>query len=127
MIFVVFIKNYFLNLFFRDSNGVVEWAIIELHGDLKESSKSRDKKHIGDLCFSKSGTATLIIGNHILNGKEMCLDKPIAVLNKIVKYDTTIDKINCNVEYTVTAIVKKKLIFKGRPKPITVNVPKSFK
>lgn len=80
-------------------------------------------KYIGDLHFSKSGTPILIIGIHVLHGKEMELPKPFAVLtkksNEII--DNTSEK---KTEYIVTAIVKKKLIFKSRPKPIITNVPK---
>ncbi|XP_033219972.1 chromosome transmission fidelity protein 8 homolog [Belonocnema kinseyi] len=111
----------------RDANGVAEWAMIELHGDLKESPEFKTKIHIGDLCYNKSGTATLIIGNHILSGKETSMDKPIAVLEKKIHSENSTDNIDCDTDYTVIAIIRKKLLFKGRPKPITVNVPKSVK
>ena len=101
--------------------------MIELHGDLKESPEYKTKIHIGDLFYNKSGTATLIIGNHILSGKEMSLDKPIAILEKKIVNENSTDNIDCDTNYTIVAIIKMKLIFKGRPKPITVNVPKSVK
>ncbi|KAG7200345.1 hypothetical protein KM043_017802 [Ampulex compressa] len=108
----------------RRSGDLDDWAIIELQGDLKfDSSKSRDQ-YIGDLHFTKSGTPILVIGIHVLHGKEMDLAKPIAILEKksILSSDTSKD---CSdTEYVVKAIVKKKLIFKARPKPIITNVPK---
>lgn len=105
---------------------MTEWAIVELHGDLKESIVSDHKLHIGDLSYDKNGNATLIIGNHILTGKESSTDNPIAVLEKKVNTDS-MDNTECDTEYSIIAIVKKKLIFKTRPKPITVNIPKSNK
>lgn len=104
---------------------IEEWAIIELQGDLKFQSVDVTNKYIGDLHFSKSGMPILIIGIHVLHGKEMELPKPFAVLtkksNEIIDNTGTFEK---KTEYIVTAIVKKKLIFKSRPKPIITNVPK---
>lgn len=44
------------------------------------------------------------------------LEKPFAVLEKCRVSDST--------DYIVKALVKHKLIFKTRPKPIIANVPK---
>ncbi|XP_043473940.1 chromosome transmission fidelity protein 8 homolog [Leptopilina heterotoma] len=105
----------------RSDSGVTEWAIVELHGDLKESANADLNLHIGDLAYDKNGIATLIIGNYILTGKETSMDKPIAVLRKTLSTDS----IECDKEYLIIAIVKKKLIFKVRPKPITIMAQKS--
>lgn len=46
--------------------------------------------------------------------------------NNTTVLDTTVgieNKTKVRTEYTVRAIVKKKLIFKTRPKPIIANVP----
>ncbi|CAL7943365.1 unnamed protein product [Xylocopa violacea] len=102
-----------------------DWAIIELQGDLKYNSPDITKKYIGDLHFTKSGTPILVIGSHVLYGKEMSLPKPFAVLVKRnSEGDNAANNSEITTEYTIKAIVKKKLIFKSRPKYIITNVPK---
>lgn len=89
-----------------------EWAIIELQGDLKSHSNSSfDGQFIGDLHYSKTGTPILIIGHHLLYGKEVVLEKPLALLEKGQNEEL-------HTEYKVKCIIKKKLLFKTRPKPI---------
>ncbi|XP_053980699.1 chromosome transmission fidelity protein 8 homolog isoform X1 [Hylaeus volcanicus] len=102
-----------------------EWAIIELQGDLKFASSDTSNKYIGDLHFTKSGTPILIIGIHVLHGKEVGLTKPFAVLQKKKnEIDATANESEIKIEYIVKAIVTKKLVFRSRPKPIVRNVPK---
>ncbi|XP_068967802.1 chromosome transmission fidelity protein 8 homolog [Bombus flavifrons] len=102
-----------------------EWAIVELQGDLKFNSVNITNVYIGDLHFTKSGTPILIIGIHVLQGKEMALQKPFAVLVKKKNEETnTANTSEVKTTYIIKAIVKKKLIFKSRPKPIVTNVPK---
>ncbi|XP_053606966.1 chromosome transmission fidelity protein 8 homolog [Plodia interpunctella] len=100
----------------KDENGIPEWAILELQG-LVQSKKdnSSGATVAGDLHYSsRSGHPVLILGHHVLNGKEVKLEQPIAVLEKVITGDQT--------GYKVKAVVKKKLLFKSRPKPIISNV-----
>lgn len=70
---------------------------------------------IGDLhYYSKNRHPVLVLGHHILNGKEMKLEHPMAVIEKVIVDNKT--------NYKVKAVVKKKLLFKSRPKPIISNV-----
>lgn len=56
----------------------------------------------------------------------MTLEKPLIVLEK--QHSNARDEImegsTVKTEYIIKAIVKKKLLFKSRPKPIVTNVPK---
>lgn len=122
---------YFIFLLFREDGSLSEWVIIELQGDLKHSTGDiKNAQFIGDLHFTESGVPILIIGVHVLYGKETSLSKPFAVLEKIKlnaddgeQTNMETDECENTTEYIVKAIVKRKLIFKGRPKPIVTDVP----
>ncbi|KAI0210422.1 Chromosome transmission fidelity protein 8-like [Lamellibrachia satsuma] len=110
-----------------------EWAIIELQGDLEIRSEvsSLSGRFVGDLHFTKQGVPVFIIGHHILYGKCQQLEKPIAVMTKTTPsmdreagHDDDVTYDNMDPHYLVKAIVKKKVLFKTRPKPIIANVPK---
>jgi len=110
-----------------------QWGILELQGDL--ASQSGDDLHgqfIGDLHYTKQGVPILIIGHHILTGKEVTLEKPYAVLERkrgvqqnCCHQESTSELSEFKTEYQIRAVIKKKLLFKVRPKPIISNVLKS--
>ena len=115
------------------AEGCPDWFIIELQGDLETKSEavSLSGKFIGDLHFTDKGEPILIIGHHILYGKVAKLEKPFAVLEKQHCEDlhmATEEDVDSEdkVDYLVKAVVKKKMIFKTRPKPIIANVPKKI-
>lgn len=92
-----------------------EWSIIELQGDLRSHAEiSFEGQFVGDLHYTKSGTPLLIIGQHLMFGKEVILQRPFALLEK-KKHE------NGGTEYLVKAFITKKLLFRSRPNPIAVN------
>ncbi|AWP09007.1 Hypothetical protein SMAX5B_015451 [Scophthalmus maximus] len=101
-----------------DGSSAPEWLLVELQGE---------------------GVPLLIVGHHILYGKQVKLEKHFAVLTK--RYDRLQDgngvdddvtqapmeteqSDSTSKSYYVSAIIRRKLIFKTRPKPIITNVPK---
>lgn len=108
-----------------------EWAIIELQGDLESRAGGTfDSQFIGDLHYTRTDVPVLIVGHHILYGKEINLEKPFAVLEKQSSqlqrniHGESETDYGPSTEYIIKAIIKKKLLFKTRPKPIIANVPK---
>ena len=91
-----------------------EWSLVEFQGTLETKHNTPySSLHIGDLHFSGS-TANLIIGHHLLTGQVTTLDPPLAVLKKGIQGST-------GTEYSVVAMIKRKLVFKNRPKPLVSN------
>ena len=70
------------------------------------------------------GKPVLIIGHHILHGEVVTMDKPFAVLEH--KQDCETSGSQNAVEYHVKAIVRRKLVFSDRPKPIIASVSKTI-
>ncbi|XP_044743886.1 chromosome transmission fidelity protein 8 homolog, partial [Chrysoperla carnea] len=106
---------------YQDGSELNSWGMLELQGDLESySNESKDGKFIGDLHFNKKGIPTLIIGHHILTGKEVPLSKPLAAFVKTTSTSTEATNM-ADQEYRIQALITHKLLFKTRPKPIIEN------
>mmetsp|Transcript_9352 Transcript_9352/g.34309 ORF Transcript_9352/g.34309 Transcript_9352/m.34309 type:complete len:151 (+) Transcript_9352:196-648(+) len=61
-----------------------EWAVIELQGvlEIPDRQVPQHQLSIGTFCGKQKGTATLVVGIHKLEGKQVDLKKPLAILKK---------------------------------------------
>jgi len=132
LILDVFMVKVMVQIYIKKVEKLGQWTMIELQGELESRyNNGLDGNSVGDLHFTKKGIPLLIIGHHILYGKVVVLDKPFAVLEKThplgyhaeSSQDSEAEKLEqCVTSYAVQAVVKTKIVFTSRPKPIIVNV-----
>lgn len=86
------------------------WIIIELQGELENNKGIVDSVSVGKFTL-EANKVELIIGDHILQGREITLKKPFAILKK--NRDVMSDN---DASYQVAGVVEKKYLFDQMPK-----------
>ncbi|XP_065672877.1 chromosome transmission fidelity protein 8 homolog isoform X2 [Hydra vulgaris] len=118
-----------VQVFIKLTEVPLEWHLIELQGALESFEQDIAGLHIGDLHFDEKGNPFLIVGHHVLTGKVVSLDKPFAVLKKNEPQLSNVKTDAINHEkteksqaiYKVEALIKEKIIFRNRPRPIIMK------
>ena len=64
---------------------------------------------------TSKGNYDMQVGNHLLKGKAVDLLKPLIMTEKFYDEQTN------EVKYIVRAIIKKKILFSGRPTPLRIG------
>ncbi|XP_060538430.1 chromosome transmission fidelity protein 8 homolog [Pantherophis guttatus] len=105
----------------RAAGGAAEWLLLELQGQLEARGGGGGGggglagRLLGDLHFTQEGAPVLIVGHHVLYGKAVRLEKAVAVLRRGAAAP---EEPRGPAAYEVAALIRTKLLFKTRPKPI---------
>ncbi|GMT00472.1 hypothetical protein PENTCL1PPCAC_22646, partial [Pristionchus entomophagus] len=95
-------------------NGLEEWMLIDMQGEINNSGRPFDEEMLCNLGWRKDNSeALMLIGHHLVEGKVINLEKPYIVA-------APKDQDGKKVLYA-EAVVRRKLVFKLRPKPIVTK------
>ncbi|KAK8802669.1 hypothetical protein WA171_006345 [Blastocystis sp. BT1] len=97
-----------------NESGQETWVLIELQGKLHNiDGDGFCGIDLGTLGWV-DGNPVLTIGNHLCEGKVIKLRKPLAIMRRIKKTESS----EAGVEYVVEAMIKEKYLFSARPRPL---------
>ncbi|VDM61015.1 unnamed protein product [Angiostrongylus costaricensis] len=98
------------------SDGLNECMLIELQGTIENYGQPLAGRVLGTLVWHKDNKQALLqVGHHLLEGKISELEKPLLLMkpspsNQHFEERTMI----------IEAVIKRRLLFKNRPKPFTL-------
>jgi len=109
-----------------------DFVLIELQGSLEVHVKDpKDSLFVGTLEIDpKTNKPSLIIGPHYLEGKFVSLSTPLAIMEKKSSSSEQMSGMDVDdeesrqeegVEWQISAIVKKKVVFNKRPMPLLIK------
>ncbi|CAG9317191.1 unnamed protein product [Blepharisma stoltei] len=101
-----------MNLFVRKGEASSH-LLMELQGEVKAQSEL-DGMNLGKL-KEENGKNTLVIGNHVLRGKQEIIKKPLYVVKKV------------QGGLEVIGTISNKIVFNERPAPIPLHNEKKVK
>ncbi|CAF4089329.1 unnamed protein product [Rotaria socialis] len=101
-----------VQILIEQAENSTELILIELQGalDYAAEKQSLSGERVGFLFFTQN--AICVIGQHVLDGKMVELDKPLLVMRKRQADGTN------NTSYQVECVIKRKLLFHKRSKSI---------
>ncbi|CAJ0596351.1 unnamed protein product [Cylicocyclus nassatus] len=103
----------------KNAEGVDEWMLIEMQGTVENGGKPLSDEVLGTLCWRRDDSeALLLVGHHLLEGKLSELEKPFLVVRSTSGEDPHANERSM----TIDAIIKRRIVFRNRPKPIVKQV-----
>jgi len=90
-----------------------EWCVVEFQGEITGDVAGNE---LGSMRVASDGSVEMIIGQNTLDGNLVALKSPLLVFEK--QKGGTTDSEGKSLE--LQGIVYKKVVFRSRPKPITL-------
>ncbi|ETN82023.1 Ctf8 [Necator americanus] len=93
--------------------------MIEMQGTIENSGKPLSDEVLGSLSWRRDDNeALLLVGHHLLEGKVSELEKPFLVVRPTPGEDIHTKQRTM----TIDAVIKRRLVFKNRPKPLVTQL-----
>ncbi|KIH56524.1 Ctf8 [Ancylostoma duodenale] len=103
----------------KNADGVDEWMMVEMQGTLENGGRPLSDEVLGSLSWRRDDNeALLLVGHHLLEGKVSELEKPFLVVRSTPGEDAHSEERSM----TIDAVVKRRIVFKNRPKPLVTQL-----